>query len=187
MSQICKTVFLVALFTPVIVHRGVLAQQPAAASGSQVQPELARLIRAFSGIWALQLSTPKGPAGSGTEVWRVGPGGNSLIEEYHSTGGEGEINGLGVAWWDKSAGRFQVLWCDNGEPAGCGTIKHGAGWEGGDVVALHEWEEGGKKLTLREVFSGFSENSFTQTLYQGESGGELKRILTITATRKKVP
>jgi hypothetical protein len=76
-----------------------------------------------------------------------------------------------------------VVWCDN-DPKGCGIIKHGAQWEGGSVVALDELEEGGKQVTFREVFSGFTENSFTQTLYMGEPGGELKKVLTITATRK---
>ena len=193
MRGISTIVFLPVLFVSVMVHRGLLAQEPEkSASGTTASPraqtEMAKLIHALAGSWSLQLSTPThGGAGSGTEVWRVGPGGNSLIEEYHSTGDEGEISGLGVAWWDKSAGRFQVVWCDNTDPGGCSTIKNGARWEGGDLTALHEWEEAGKKFTLREVFSSFTENSFTQTLYQSESGSDLNKILTIRATRKEGP
>jgi hypothetical protein len=64
------------------------------------QAEINKLIRAFGGSWFIQLSfapseqMPKGGSGNGEEIWRAGPGGNSLIEEYHSTGAGGEVSGL---------------------------------------------------------------------------------------------
>src|SRR6266566_6631414 len=73
----------------------------------QPSPEIERLVKAFSGAWSIALkiepneSKPKGGRGQGEEVWKPGPGGLSLIEDYHSMGDEGEIYGLGVAWWDK--------------------------------------------------------------------------------------
>lgn len=118
---------------------------------------------------------------------RAGPGGLSLIEEYHSTGDEGEISGLGVAWWDKEAGRFQVTWCDSTNSSACSAMKKGARWEGNAVVAENEWEDAGKHFVFKEVFSNLAENSFTQTLYQGEAGSDLKRLATIVATRKTAP
>jgi hypothetical protein len=42
---------------------------------------------------------------------------------------------------------------------------------------------GGKKFTFKEVFSDIAPTSFTQTIYTGESGGELKQSVTIRATR----
>jgi hypothetical protein len=41
----------------------------------------------------------------------------------------------------------------------------------------------GKKFAFKEVFSEISPKSFTQTLYQGESGGELKRVMLIKAIK----
>jgi hypothetical protein len=64
-------------------------------------------------------------------------------------------------------------------------MKHPAIWEDGELVLGDEWEAMGKKFTVKEVFSEISPRSFTQTLYLGESGGELKRIMLIKAT--KVP
>jgi len=152
-------------------------------------PEIKRLVEAFSGTWSITLkiepseSLPKGGGGKGEEVWRPGPGGLSLIEDYHSSGDEGDISGLGVAWWDNNAQRYQVTWCDSGNPDGCGIIKHGAKWEGRTVVATDEWQKNGKKTILKEVFSDFTPTSFKQTLYQGESGGELKMFMSILASK----
>jgi hypothetical protein len=152
-------------------------------------PEIKRLVDALSGTWSITLkiepneSLPKGGGGKGEEVWRPGPGGLSLIEDYHSTGDEGESSGLGVAWWDNNAQRYQVTWCDGGNPDGCVVIKHGAKWEGSKVVAMDEWQKNGKKVTLKEVFSDITPTSFKQTLYQGESGGELKMFMSILAAK----
>jgi hypothetical protein len=160
-----------------------------AASSQQPSPEIKRLVEALSGTWSITLkiepneSLPKGGGGKGEEVWRPGPGGLSLIEDYHSTGDEGEISGLGVAWWDNNAQRYQVTWCDNGNLDGCVVIKHGAKWEGSQVVAMDEWQKNGKKVTLKEVFSDITPTSFKQTLYQGESDGELKKFMSILATK----
>jgi hypothetical protein len=151
--------------------------------------EIKRLVDALSGTWSITLkiepneNLPKGGGGKGEEVWRPGPGGLSLIEDYHSTGDEGEISGLGVAWWDNNAQRYQVTWCDGSNPEGCVVIKHGAKWEGSNVVAMDEWQKNGKKVTLKEVFSDITPTSFKQTLYQGESGGELKMFMSILAAK----
>jgi hypothetical protein len=48
---------------------------------------------------------------------------------------------------------------------------------------MDEWQENGKMVTLKEVFSDITPTSFKQTLYQGESGGELKMFLSILAVK----
>jgi hypothetical protein len=159
----------------------------------QPNPEIKRLVEAFSGAWSITVkvepneSLPKGGVGTGEEVWRPGPGGLSLIEDYHSTGDEGEISGLGVAWWDHDAQRYQVMWCDSSNPQGCIVMKQGARWEGREMVATDEWAKNGKTLAFKEVFSDITPTSFKQSLYQRESGGELKRIVTILATKVTTP
>ena len=105
-----------------------------------------------------------------------------MIEEYHSTGDEGRIWGLGVLWWDGGA-KFQVTWCDNMTPSGCAVMKGGAKWDGSQLVIEDEQEVQGKKTSFREVFSEITEKSFTQTLYQGETAGTPKRLVTVTATK----
>lgn len=153
-------------------------------------PYIDKLIRALSGSWAITLSfapdetMPKGGSGRGEETFHAGPGGLSLIEEYHSTGDEGEMSGLGVFWPGNQPSTMQVVWCDSTKPNGCGVMKGGATWQGSRVVLEDESQADGKKVMFREVFSDISLNSFTQTLYQGESADDLKTFLTIKATRK---
>lgn len=60
-----------------------------------------------------------------------------------------------------------------------------AGWEGGQFVIRDEFERDHRTIVYREVFSDLTPVSFTQTVYQGESGGELKRMTTIRAAKKK--
>jgi hypothetical protein len=159
----------------------------------QPSPEIKRLVEAFSGTWSISVkvepneSLRKGGVGTGEEVWRPGPGGLSLIEDYHSTGDEGEISGLGVSWWDHDEQRYQVLWCVSSNPEGCIVMKQGARWEGREIVATDESVKNGKTFAFKEVFSDITPTSFKQTLYQGESGSELKRVVTILATKLAPP
>jgi CubicO group peptidase (beta-lactamase class C family) len=163
--------------------------QPRTTPAAQPSPEMERLVKALAGTWSITLKVepnehmPKGGVGKGEEIWKPGPGGLSLIEEYHSTGDEGEITGLGVAWWDEDVHRYQVTWCDSSNPAGCVVMKHGAKWVGNEVVAMNEWEEDGKKFVFKEVFSDITPTSFRQSLYRGDSGGELKPLVVIYATK----
>lgn len=172
-------------------------QQSASEGGKSISPqpspEIGRLIKVFSGTWSIAVKIepnermPKGGTGRGENLWRPGPGRLSLIGEYHSTGSEGEFSGLGLVWWDKDGKRYQIMWCDSSDPASCIVLKNGAKWEGGQLIAIGESASTGRKFVFKEVFSEITENSFTQTLYRGESSSDLRRLLTITATRKTTP
>ena len=148
-----------------------------------------RLLSTFSGTWAITYTidpcdrTPNGGTGQGREVYRPGPGGTSLIEEFHSREGTTEVSGLGLAWWDEQAQGYKAVWCYSGNPGGCGVMAHSARFEGADFVLTDEFERMGKKLAFKEVFSDITTMSFTQTLYQGDVGGDLKRVMTIKATK----
>jgi hypothetical protein len=58
-----------------------------------------------------------------------------------------------------------------------------AHWEGDQFAIGDEFERDGKKVVYREVFSEVTPDSFIQTISEGESGGELKRTLTIHASK----
>jgi hypothetical protein len=169
---------------------------PAAAEGKtppQPGPEMVRLTKALAGTWSITYSreptvqAPMGETAKGEEVWRPGPGGFSLIEDYRSSGELGKHTGLEVTWWDEDAQAYQVLWCDNGGPPACLMIsKHGMTWEGDDLVARNEWQANGKTFVSREVFSDITPKSFKQIVYEGESGRE-KKLFTILAFKAKSP
>jgi ketosteroid isomerase-like protein len=141
------------------------------------------------GSWAIKTEyapsreMPNGGTGEGVEVWRRGPGGYSVIEEFHEKNTNGEISGFGPAWWDADLQGQRFVWCDSTNPRGCELSKSVAKWEGDRLVYREDREENGKRITHEEVFEGIMPVSFLQTLSEGPVGGELKRTITIRATK----
>jgi hypothetical protein len=141
------------------------------------------------GTWSTQVKyeptseMPNGGTGAGTEIWRPGPGGLSVIEEYREKNEKGEVEGLGVAWWDAKAQGQRFVWCDNSTPDGCYVSKEVAKWDGGSLVCREEQENAGKKRMYSEVFRNITPTSFTQLLGEGEPGKPLKTTVTIRATK----
>jgi len=150
-----------------------------------------RLFNTFLGTWRVtekiepSETMPSGGVGQGEEIYRAGPGNASIIEEIHLREPGREISGLGVGWWDEKGQGYKAMWCDSENPRGCILMAHLANWEGDQFVLRDEFEKDGKKFSFKEVFSEITPSSFTQTLYQGETGKELKRLLTIHATRSE--
>lgn len=173
---------------------GVCKPSPAARGDAKIQENAAsasaRLLKAMEGTWTItdtlspDAKNPKGVQGAGTIVWRPGPGGFSVVEEFHSKQGEQDVNGLGMMWWDEGSKGFHTIWCDSTNPGGCIDFKNVARWEGPDLVLQEDYELNGKKFTFKEVFGEFSELGFKQTLYGGEAGKDLKVDEVIEAKRK---
>jgi hypothetical protein len=161
------------------------AQTPAPKPGAQME----KLLRAFQGTWAVNEriapdpSTPNGATGEGSIVWRPGPGGFSVVEDYQSKQGAREVTGLAVFWWDESGG-YRTIWCDSTNPGGI-SFKNVARWDGAKLVLVEDYEMNGKKFTFKEVFGDITPGSFTQTLYGGEAGGNLKVDQVIRATKSR--
>jgi hypothetical protein len=152
-------------------------------------PQIEKLLRAFEGTWLIKeklapdATSPNGARGEGRIVWRSGPGGYSLIEDYQSTQSTRAITGLGVFWWDEAAQGYRSIWCDNTNPGGCINFKNVARWDGSQLVLVEDYELNGKEFTFKEVFGDITATAFTQTLFGGESGKELKVDQTIQARR----
>ena len=142
------------------------------------------------GTWSIRVQylatqdSPTTESGSGEEKWYPGPGGFSLVEEYREHSSKGDIEGLGVLWWDKSVAGLRVLWCENDEPSGCALMTGIGHWESDQLILTSDQELHGKKLKFKEVFSEITATSFQQTLYSGEGASELKAVVIISATRK---
>jgi hypothetical protein len=186
-------------FIPLLVASGLSlslataqeSQQKSTSSTRLPSPEMQKLFSAFLGTWRVtEKNEPSeemsnGGFGEGEEIYRAGPGNASIIEEIHLKENTGEISGLGVAWWDQKGRGYKAIWCDSENSTGCVLMAHLAKWEGDQFVLRDEFERNGKKFSFKEVFSEITPTSFTQTLYQGEAGKELKRLLTIHATRSE--
>jgi hypothetical protein len=126
---------------------------------------------------------PSGDTGKGTEIWRPGPGNNSVIEELEEKSGSGTLRGFAIAWWDEKAKGQRFVWCDNLEPHGCYVSKNVATRQGGRLVYSEDVVENGNTVTRQEIFQDITPASFTQLLLSGPKGGALKPEVTIHATK----
>ena len=161
---------------------------------AQTQPEKLRipgpeLQNLMLGTWRTEAQyqptsdMPNGETAFGTEMWRPGPGGMSVIEESSEKNTKENMAGLAIAWWDAKAQGQRFVWCDNGNPDGCYVSKEVAKWDRGSLIWTEEQEHSGKKRVYSEIFSDITPSSFTQVLQEGEPGGALKTTVTIHATK----
>ena len=178
-----RVIFALALISAPISR----AQQPA-----QPSPQIKSLTAALAGKWSTDETyesmylTPKGGAGKGEQFFRPGPGGFTLLEDYHSKTPAGELFGTGVVWWDEAKG-LQHIWCINVYADGCEMFppspQPGPKWDGKQLAIQFEQSQDGQKMIWREVISNIQRRSFLQTVDIGDPGGPLKRWLTIRASR----
>jgi len=163
----------------------------ARAQGEKAGAEVERLLKAMQGTWTItdtlapDAKNPEGVTGTGTIVWKAGPGGYTAVEEFRSKQGDLDVTGLGVLWWDEAAKGYHTVWCDSTNPGGCIDFKNAARWEGANLVLQEDYESNGKRFTFKEVFGQITEDSFRQTLYGGEAGKELKVDEVIVARRQR--
>ena len=144
------------------------------------RPQMEKLLRDFEGTWSIKeqfapdAGSPNGAMGAGQIVWSAGPGKFSVIEEYRSKRDSAEVTGLGVFWWDEAAQGYRTIWCESTNPGGCISFKNVARWEGPLLALVEDYEVNGKRVIFKEVFGDITPNAFTQTLYGGDAGKELK-------------
>jgi hypothetical protein len=165
-----------------------------AAPISTPAPQMEKLIDALAGEWSTvetyeaSDTMPKGGTGHSRDSYRAGPARLSLIEEYHGDGDAGKAWGAGVIWWDSAVQGSHFVWCDTyALDRGCRVSSEVGRWDGEDFVQTDMREVSGKRVFQKEVWSDLTSNSFTQTLYVGETPSRLKRFMTIKAKRVVKP
>ena len=168
---------------------------PFCIKGAAQQPsqEMQDLTKALSGDWTLSVkfeptpSMPNGSVSTGTESWRPGLGGFTLLEEEHLKLGTQDILLMGVVWWDPQTKSFHGMECQNVLPYVCdvkGSLNDiTLNWDGKQFVIDEKEVHGGKKSVWHEVWSGITPTSFTQTGDSTPEGGSAKRLFTIQATK----
>jgi hypothetical protein len=158
-------------------------------------PEMAKLQKLFAGAWTLDATVEPMPEmgmkqqakSKGTQTSKMGPGGNSMIDEMHAAGPTGKIDGHGVVWYDPMSGGYQAVWCDNQTPAGCGMNGVGK-FAGNDLVFEGDIKmppEMGGNMHMKETYSDITPSSFTFAIEGGPDAGHMKHMMTIKYRRAK--
>ena len=116
-------------------------------------PEMDKL-KFYVGEWDYTETYPKskrypnGAKNTGVYKSRLGPGGNSLINEFHSSGPVGEYDGLLVMTWDTKEKVYKAYAFGNEFP---GALVENGAWEGDTLVYTTELSMGPKKFKLRNT------------------------------------
>ena len=132
-------------------------EKPAAASvAPAVKPgaeEMDRL-KFYLGEWEYTETYPKsgfspnGGKNTGVYTSKLGPGGNSLINTFHSQGPVGDFEGLLVMTWDAREKAYKAYAFGNDFP---GALVETGTFEGDALVFRSEFPVEGAKLKLRNV------------------------------------
>ena len=91
---------------------------------------------------------PNGGKNTGVYASKPGPGGNSLINTYHSQGPVGDFEGLQVITWDAREKAFKMYVFANDFP---GALVETGQFEGDTVVYRSEFPMEGANVKLRNA------------------------------------
>ena len=170
------------------------AQQSSEAKSSQVQEvkakpgavEMKRL-GFYLGNWTYTETYPKSamaPQGAtNTCVYtsKLGPGGNSLVNTFHSKGPVGDFEGMLVFTWDMSESKYKAYVFGDSFP---GAIVETGAFEGDKLVFRGEIPAGGAKLQIRNVTWLDSSGKLISEEYMSRNGGPETLLVKVEASRQ---
>jgi len=153
-------------------------------------PEMKKLSKIMAGTWTVTETAPpsemmpKGGTGHGEAVISRGPGGNSLLQNYHSQSAMGKFAGHGVIWYDPQDKGFKNIWCDTMTPGGCAMFNGTGKWEGDKLVFSGTQDMMGKAEQVKETISDVTPHSFTFTIESGADANSMKTFMTLKYAKR---
>src|SRR6266478_4286455 len=123
------------------------AEKPAVAAAKPGAAEMERL-KFYLGEWDYTETYPNEEKNTGVYTSKLGPGGNSLINTFHSQGPVGDFEGLIVMTWDAREKAYKAYVFGNGIP---GALVETGQFEGDELVYRSEFPVEGATVKLRNV------------------------------------
>ena len=154
-------------------------------AASKTAPEMQRL-NFYLGEWdytetyTKSAPYPDGGKSTGLYTSKLGPGGNSLINSFHSKGPVGEFEGLLVITWDPKEKSYKAFVFAGDFP---GAIVETGQFEGDDLVFRSEFSAGGATIKLRNVTRLVSPGKLVSEQYFTAKDGP--EVLFVTVDAKK--
>src|SRR3984957_20033648 len=148
-------------------------------------PEMDRL-RFYLGEWDYPETYPKSAAypngGKNTGLYtsKLGPGGNSLINGFHSQGPVGDFEGLLLITWDPKEKSYKAYVFGNDFP---GALVETGQFEGDALVFRTEFSVGGATVKLRNVTRLLSPGRLVSEQYF--AGKDAPEVLFVSVDAKK--
>lgn len=155
-SMVFALTMLAAAMTTAARQEKTAEKQAAAPSAAAVKPGAAEMdrLKFYLGEWDYTETYPKsafspnGGKNTGVYTSKLGPGGNSLINTFHSQGPVGDFEGLLVMTWDVREKGYKAYAFGNDFP---GALVETGAFEGDALVFRSEFPMEGATLKLRNV------------------------------------
>lgn len=105
-------------------------------------------LKFYLGEWNYTGTYPNGKQNTGVYTSKLGPGGNSLINTFHSQGPVGDFEGLLVITWDPKEKAYKAYVFGNDFP---GAVIQTGAFEGDTLVFRSEFTAQGATMKLRNT------------------------------------
>ncbi len=148
--------------------------------------EMERL-KFYLGEWDYTETYPKsatdltGPANTGIYTSKLGPGGNSLINTFHSHGPVGDFEGLVILTWDPGESTYKGYVFGNEGP---GAFVESGGFEGDALVLRSESKMGAQTLKSRNVTRMVAAGTLESDEFVAKNDGPEKLLVHVVAKKK---
>ena len=155
--------------------------QPAEAKAKPGAAEMKRL-GFYLGQWTYTETYPKsGGVNHGVYTSKLGPGGNSLLNTFHSQGPVGDFEGMLIYTWDLSEGKYKAYVFGDGFP---GALVETGEFEGEKLVFHGEFGAGGAKIQLRSVTWTASPGKLISEEYMSRAGAPEILLVRVEASKQ---
>jgi hypothetical protein len=150
-------------------------------------PEMQRLAKFYVGTWDYTETYPKSefaPAGgqnTGVYTSELGPGGNSLVNHFHSRGPVGDFEGMLVMTWDPKEKAYKSYIFGNDYP---GAVVENGQWDGDSLVYRGEFAAGTMKYEMRNTAKLATSGKMTSQEYSSTNGAAEALLVTVEATKR---
>ena len=181
-----QIIFSLSIFGALAATAGMAARQekasdkPPTAAAKPGAAEMERL-KFYLGEWDYTETYPKGGKGTGLYTSKLGPGGNSLINTFHSQGPVGDFEGLLVMTWDpkEKAYKMFVFGSDH-----LGALVETGQFEGDTLVYRAEFSAGGATMKLRNVTRLVVPGKIETEQYAAVNDAPEKLLVHVEAAKK---
>jgi hypothetical protein len=177
-----------ALSLPIFAapHAEVSLVSPQPQAKPKPSPEMERL-HFYLGEWDYTESYPKsaaapdGAKNTGLYTSKLGPGGNSLINTFHSQGPVGDFEGLLIITWDANEKAYKCYVFGGDFP---GAIIETGQFEGDVLVFRAEIPMGGATMKMRNVTQLVAPGEIKTEQYVTVGTKPEKLLVTVDAKKK---
>jgi hypothetical protein len=173
--------FIAVMVSGLGVVRQTSETKSAAAPGAKPKPGADEMKRLgfYVGEWTYTETYPNGAVNHGTYSSKLGPGGNSLLNTFHSQGPVGDFEGMLVYTWDLAERKYKAYVFSGDLP---GALIETGAFEGEKLV-LHG-ELGGSKVLMRNVTWTASPGTLISETYMSRAGTPEKLLVRVEATKQ---